>query len=195
MSDIDIEELSFALCEATVCGFELDEERRIFATTLAVLWLPEDGPEPDDLRLQFCFLPVGRLALSLRSGRWDDRSAPAIPVTVSELPSLIKDFGGPVYGDRYFDVHREELKRWRKRVSLDWSSQPGDGRSHSFRLFQESAERYLAVLVWFDEVRIFRPDYTEVSVAWVVDGARRWWGAWNEGDERTQGHGIFRLST
>jgi hypothetical protein len=194
VADLDIEGLTFALCEATVCGFEFDRERRIFATTLAVLWLPEEGQEPEDLRLQFCFLPVGRLAVSFRTGLWSDKKAPAIPITLQELPGLIRQFGGPIYGDRLFDADRDELKLWKKRTSLDWDENSDDGRSHSFLLFQEASDRYLGILVWFDQLKIFRPDYSEVSVSWVVDGARRWWAAWNEDDARTQGHGIVRLS-
>lgn len=194
MTQSDIDGLSFALNEATVCGVEFDEERRIFATTLVVLWLPEDGPEPKDLRLQFCFFPVGRLAVSLRGGFWNDEKAPTIPLVLADVDRLIDNFGGNIYGHSFFDVHEEELAFWHGRMSLNWSSKQQDGHTHSFRLFQEASVQHLDLLVWFDELRIFRSDFEEVSVPGVVDGSRRWWTAWQRDDPRTKGHGIIRLS-
>ena len=194
MTDTEIEGLSFALCEATVGGLEFAEARRVLAATLAVLWLPEQGPPHEDLRLQFCFLSVSRLAVSLRAGHWNDPEAEVLPVSLQDLPFLIDQFGSNIYGDRFFDVHDEELAFWGDRLSFDWRSPGADEAAHSFRLFQEGHERHLDLLVWFDGLRIFRPDFEEVNAEWVEDGSRRWWTAWKADDPRTAGHGIIRLA-
>src|SRR5262245_32108018 len=71
--------LNVALNEADLLGFEVNAERRMAAATFRVLTLPEIGPAPDDRRVQFLFRPVGRVAASLRDGRWDDPGAPIVP--------------------------------------------------------------------------------------------------------------------
>ena len=86
LSDDQRHDLDVALNEATLLGAEVDAERRAAALTFSVLSLPpDDGPPPHDARVQFILGPVGRLAASLRNGRWDDAHAAAWQQTVRDF--------------------------------------------------------------------------------------------------------------
>jgi hypothetical protein len=185
--------LNVALNEADLLGFEVDPGRRIAAATFRVLTLPEIGPAPDDRRVQFLFRPVGRVAASLRDGRWDDPEAPVVPFALGELLSIVQSFGGlPVYGWEFIDVHAKELEKWGDRLSIDWTS-GDDGRSHSITVFQEPGNRILDLCVWFDELEIRDPQRGVVPVDAFVAAGKRWWDAFYAGDERTKGYGMALL--
>jgi hypothetical protein len=86
--------LNFILEEAHVVSAELDAEDHRFRATVAILTLPEDpGAVDPDPRLQLNLHPVGRLAVSYRQAHWDDPDAPAVPLTVGELPAIVATFG------------------------------------------------------------------------------------------------------
>jgi hypothetical protein len=187
-------ELNVALNEATLLGFEVDADRRLGGATFSVLTLPVTGPTPDDARIQLLFSPVGRVAASLRLGRWNDPNAELVPFELAQLLREVQNFGGlPIYGWEFFDVHEEELARWDGRVSLDWRS-GSDGTFHSIRVFQEHpANRYLSLIVWFDKLSARHPDGTAISLKEFTSGGRRWWDALYAGDARTAGRGINPL--
>lgn len=185
--------LGVALNEATLLGVELDPSRRIAGATFWVLTLPESGPEPEDCRAQILFHPVGRIAASLRNGRWDDPDAEVVPFGVEELLSTVQSFGGlPIYGWEYIDLHEKRLEQWGDRLSLDWRS-GNDGVSHSIALFQDSGDRILDLCIWFDELQIRDPAGNGIPVESFIAGGERWWDAFYAGDERTQGHGMAPL--
>jgi len=186
--------LGVALNEATLLGFEVDSARRIGAATFQVLTLPEQGLAPKDCRLQFLFRPVGRVAASLRNGTWNDFGAEVVPFTIDKVLEVVLSFGGlPIYGWEFFDVDEAQLAYWGDRFSLDWRS--GDnGVSHSIRVFQEDGlNRYLDLLVWFDDFEIRRSDGIVVPFQDFVAGGKRWWDGLNSGDPRTHGVGIIPL--
>jgi len=187
-------ELGVALNEADLLGFEVDPARRIAAATFRVLTLPAEGPPPEDRRVQILLRPVGRVAASLRNGRWDDKAAEVVPFSLSELLEVVQSFGGqPVYGWEFFDIHEKDSVKWANRLSLDWQS-GADGLSRSNSVFQESSAgpaRHLDLCVWFDELEMRRPDGTMVSLEDFAAGGRRWWDAMYTRDKRTEGHGIF----
>jgi hypothetical protein len=182
--------LNVALNEADLLGFEVDPERRIAAATFRVLTLPEVGPSPDDRRVQFLFRRVGRVAASLRNGRWDDPDAPVLPFALPDLLSVVQSFGGlSLYGWEFIDVHAKELAKWGDRLSLDWTS-GDDGRSHSITVFQEPGNRILDLCVWFDELELRDPERRIISIDDFIAAGKRWWDAFFAGDERTKGYGM-----
>jgi len=112
--------LSIALNEAILLGIEVDTNRNLAAATFRVLTLPEQGSPPDDSRVQLIFAPVGRVAASLRLGRWDDREARVSAFQIDELLSVVQSFGGsPIYGWEFFDTDDKDFPRWSDRLSLD----------------------------------------------------------------------------
>jgi hypothetical protein len=183
--------IGVALNEATLVGLELDPARRLANATFAVLTLREEGPPPEDCRVQILFWPVGRLAASLRLGRWDDPDAEVVPFTVEELLSVVQSFGGlPIYGWECIDLHDEELAKWGDRLSLDHRAGTA-GMSHSILLFQEGHDRHLDILLWFDKLQVRTPDGSEIPLSDFTAAGKRWWDGLYSGDPRTQGYGIF----
>jgi hypothetical protein len=187
-------ELGVALNEADLLGVEVDPSRRLGGATFRVLTLPVNGLPPDDRRVQMLFRPVGRVAASLRDGRWDNPSAPVVPFSLGELLGVVQSFNGqPIYGWEFFDRHEKELAKWGDRLSLDWRA-GDDGQSRSISVFQESGggpERHLDLCVWFDELEVRTPSGDPIPLEDLAAGGRRWWGGLHSGDSRTAGHGIF----
>jgi hypothetical protein len=185
-----------ALNEASLVGLEVEAAEDWAGLTLAVLSLPPDGgPEPGDPRVQLILHPLGRIAASLRQGAWDDDHAPVVPLGLEKLHAAVAGFGQqPIYGWEFLDVPEEKsFARWRDRLSLDWRGR-GGGLAHTLDLFQESGtDRHLDLRLWFDELRIFGADRTEIAFDDFTAGGVRWWDAMYAGDERTQGHGIVPM--
>ena len=91
--------LNRALDEALLLGVEVESEERVAGVTLAVLTLPDDGPVPDDRRVLLVLGGVGRVAASLRRGRWDDETADVVPFEIGDLFEVVKDhLGCSIYG-------------------------------------------------------------------------------------------------
>jgi hypothetical protein len=182
--------LGVALNEADLLGFEVIPEKWVAGATFRVLTLPEDGPPPEDTRVQILFQPVGRVAASLRNGRWDDPDAEVVPFKIEELLTMVQSFDGrPIYGWEFIDLGEEEFEKWSNRLSLDWTSEE-NGRSHSITVFQDPGPRILDLRVWFDDLRIYDPEFNEISIDTFIAGGKRWWDAFYKGDERTQGRGL-----
>ncbi len=161
--------------------------------TLSLLMLPENGPAPEDSRIQVLLHPVGRVAASLRMGRWDDDSATVQPFKLNELLSVVQSFQGlPIYGWEFFDLSEDKFRSWSNRLSLDWDGDPS-GMEHSISLFQEGSvpERILDLRIWFREIEFRSPDGSPVHIQNVISDGKRWWDGLYSGDKRTEGHGIF----
>lgn len=202
-----LEGLDFALEEAHLAGVEVDPAARVAAVTVSVLWLPAEGPPPADDRIQIVLKPIGRVAASLRHGRWDDPKALVEPFELRDLPKVFDRIGGrPIYGYEFFDVperkgnvfsRKHGFALWSDRLSLDWVAGESDGLSHTLALFQEGwegkKERHFDLQLWFDDLELFRPDYSPMEVDELVEGAKRWWRGLREGDPRTQDRGIVPL--
>ena len=189
-------DLNVALNEATLIGAEVNVADRVAALTFAVLRLPsDDGPPPDDDRVQFILGPVGRLAASLRDGRSDDLDAPVEQFALDQLLEVVLSFKGrSVYGWEFLDrPERDNFAAWSDRLSLDWRSEPG-GLSHTLDLFQEGYDRHLDLRIWFDELRVFTPDCEEIALSDFAAGGVRWWDGLYANDPRTAGHGIAPLA-
>ena len=184
-----------ALNEASVIAVDVRPELRAVAVTLGVLALPEDdGPEPADPRRVLLLESVGRIAASLRDGRWDDADAPVETFALEGLRDAVTGFEQQtIHGWSFLDVPADEtFDRWSDRLSLDWRAEP-DGLSHTLDLFQESAAgpaRHLELRIWFDELRVFEPDGHELAFDEFTAAGVRWWDALKAGDPRTAGHGI-----
>jgi hypothetical protein len=185
--------LNVALNESTLLGFEVNSRHRVAGATFSVFTLPESGPVPEDRRVQIVFRPVGRVAASLRSGRWDDPDAEVVPFDLAELLPTVQSFGAlPVYGWKFIDVHTKELAKWGDRLSLDWWTGV-DGRSHSITVFQDSGDRILDLCMFFDGLQIRDPEGREIPLESFIAGGKRWWDAFFAGDERTKGFGMGPL--
>jgi hypothetical protein len=182
-----------ALNEATLLGAEVSPERRMAAITLSVLSLPEVGPAPEDRRVQLLLSQVGRVAASLRHGRWDDENAAIEPFELEDLLPIVQRVGpSPIYGWKFLDSPDVgSFQRWSDRLSLDWY--PGDegGLSHTLLLFQEAGDaEFLDLCIWFDDLVIRRHGVEIISIEEFGAGGKRWWDGLYAGDERTQGVGI-----
>jgi hypothetical protein len=189
-----IDELNVALNEATLLGAELDVERRSAWITLSVLALPEEGPAPEDLRVSLVLHPVGRVAASLRHGRWDDRNAPVERFATRQLLDVVLRHGGEaIYGWKFVDVPPEDdFADWSDRLSLDWRADDRLGRSHTLILGQGGAST-LDLCFWFDTMTVLTAAYGEIELAAFAAAGRRWWDALYAGDPRTAGAGIVPL--
>lgn len=183
--------LGIALNESEVLEFEVTPETKVATGKFRVLTLPEKGAPPDDPLIQILFIPVGRVAASLRDGRWDDPEAEVVPFTIDELTSVVRSFEGrAIDGWEFFDRPDDDFERRSKRLSLDWAQGDG-GRSHTFTMALDSAHSILELRIWFDHLRVFDRDFNEISVDTFVAGGKRWWDAFFKGDERTRGRGLY----
>lgn len=186
-------DLGVALNEATLVGVEVSAKERGAALTFAVLALPSgDGPPPDDPRVRLILQPVGRIAASLRHGRWDDPTAGIESFELERLEEVVASFEQqPMYGWRFLDVpDKDDFAMWASRLSLDWRSEPG-GTAHTLDLFQEwGGTRHLDLRFWFDDLRIFDRDRREVPLDEFTSAGVRWWDGLYANDPRTAGHGI-----
>ncbi len=141
-----------------------------------MLALPGTESEDVDHVVRLVLVPVGRVAASLRHGRWDDQSAMVEQLTLDQLDDAVKRFGAQeIYGWRFFDA-AEAHNDWLDRLSLDWRSTPG-GTRHGASLFQEwglpGALQHLDIRLWFDELRIFNLAMNMVPLADFVAGGVR----------------------
>lgn len=196
LSEDQRHDLNVALNEATLIGAEVDTERRAASLTFAVLTLPaDDGPPPEDDRVQLVLRPVGRLAASLRNGRLDDGRAPVEKFAPDRLLDVVMSFQGlAVYGWEFLDrPERDNFNEWSDRLSLDWRSEP-EGLSHTLDLFQAGYDRHLDLRIWFDEIRVFTPEHEEITLDEFAAGGVRWWDGLYANDPRTAGHGIAPLA-
>jgi hypothetical protein len=196
LSEKQSHDLNVALNEATLIGAEVDPEHRVASLTFAVLTLPpDDGPPPDDDRVQLLLGPVGRLAASLRNGRSDDASASIEEFALEQLLGVVMSFKGlAVYGWEFIDrPERDNFTEWSDRLSLDWRSEPG-GVSHTLDLFQAGYDRHLDLRIWFDELSVFTPEHEEIALDEFAAGGVRWWDGLYANDPRTAGHGIAPLA-
>lgn len=191
LSEEQIHGLGTALNEATLLGVEPNPERELVGATFDVLTLPKDGPSQADSRIQIVFCNVGRIAASLRLGRWDDRNAKIEKLEVEQLLDVTQGFHVPIYGWEFFNLDIRELD-WLDRLSLDWRGS-NDPAPNSFSFFQEGDKRHLDVCLWFGDMSIRRPDGNETPLEEFIGGGKRWWDAFYSGDPRTEGKGIVPL--
>jgi hypothetical protein len=186
--------LGVALNEADLLGIEVDPSTRRAAVTLAVLSLPIEGSPHADRRVQFVFESVGRVAASLRLGRWDDPAAMVEVFDLSVLSSKVRSFDGlPVYGWDFFDIAEKTFPKLSGRLSFDVELSGGECL-HSLTLFQEGLDRHLDLWLWFGRFTIRDSDGNAIPLEVFTAGGARWWQAFDRGDPRTQGRGMFPLA-
>lgn len=185
-------QLGVGMNEADLIGVSFDVDRRVVAITLSVLALPVQGEMPDNRRVSLELYSVGRVAVSVRNGAWDDDSAEVVSVELSEIYDVVASFDqAPIYGWEFVNVPPEKsIEKWSSRLSLDWQTVGDDGRSNTLELFQEGNDRHVDLIVWFDSMRICTPDGAEISVEEIAAGGQRWWEALNAGDPRVRGVGT-----
>jgi hypothetical protein len=189
--------LNVAFNEAALGGVELVQSRRRLGITLAALSLQDDvSPMPADPRLAITLEGVGRIAVSWRAGRWDDTSAPPIPLELEALSQTIDSFGhSAMYGWRFIDAGDEPFADAEARLSLDLRL--GPEREHTFDVFQEGRDAFIELRAWFRTLSIRRIDPggtpVPVSISAVIADGRRWWDAMEARDPRTAPAGIFPM--
>src|SRR5690242_6330978 len=88
------EDLDTALNEASWRGLLLDEEQSRVEIALQVLSLPDGDGGVGTVDVVLELGRVGRLAASLRRGRWDDDSAAVIPLDAAQLGDVVASFRG-----------------------------------------------------------------------------------------------------
>jgi hypothetical protein len=184
-----IDGLELAIKSADLLGIQVEPGERIADVALAVLTLPEVGPEPNDRRATLRLRPVGRLAALLRHGAADDPAAVVEPFSIDELDGMVRRYSASPLIAWFFDSHAERLARWSKHSSLDWEK-GDDGRSHTLFLVQDEGLGTLEIVIWFDELEVLDPSSQPVPIDAFIAGGRRWWAALQSGDPRTRGHGI-----
>jgi len=183
--------LDVALNEALVLGFEVDPERRYAAATFLVLTLPEEGPAPEDRRVQLLFRPVGRVS----AGYWQRENPDApwqlIPFGIDQLLDVVQALDHPaVEGWSTFDIDDSSLRAEDRGPSLDWESGP-DGREHSITIGPIGRDQALDLTVWFDALEVRTPTGEVIPLDEFIAGGKRWWDGLHSGDERTRGYGIL----
>jgi len=190
-------DLNTALNESDWLDIGVDSELRVARFLLRVLTLPEVGNAPADRRVVLRCDGVGRVAASLRGGRWDDDQAPVEKVSLDGLSEVVRSFGGQsIYGWEFIDPSDRSWGRWGKRLSLD-AVIGASGGTHVIELFQESGTgpaRHLDLRVWFDELSVTRAEGQPISLEEFAAGGTRWWDALYARDPRAHGHGIAPLS-
>ncbi len=192
LSDESKAGLNVAFNEATLLGAEVDLNDRVAALTLNVLTLPEEGPPPDDCRIQVLMSPIGRVAASLYALSRDGQPRETEVFELSDLLQVVQTFRQPIYGWRFFDMP-EDFETWKDRVSFDHVLGE-DGRSHSLTVLQDTGNRALHLRIWFDTLICKRANGDDVPLNAVIAGGRRWWDALYAGDPRTDGAGIVALA-
>jgi hypothetical protein len=182
--------LNIALNEAVLLGFEVDPSRRMAGATFSVLTLPENGPPPDDRRVQILFSPVGRVAASFWQRATDETPWEVTTFKVEELLKVVQDVGKvSLKGWNYIDVDDKALRSSEKRLSLEWESGV-DGRAHSITVSPLAQHHVLDLSAWFDSLEVRLPSGAEVKFEDFIAGGKRWWDALHAGEERTKGFGI-----
>ena len=189
LSEEQIHGLGVALNEATLLGIEASPERKLVGATFQVLTLPEKGSSPPDSRVQFIFNSVGRIAASLRLGRWDDRAAKVEKFGIGQLLQIAESFRCAIYGWEFFNLDAQKFD-WLERLSLDWRGQ-NDESLNSFSFSQDGGVRHLDICVWFESFVIRTPQSDEIELDQFIAGGKRWWDGLYAGDSRTAGKGIF----
>lgn len=178
LTDMQIAGLDLAINEAALLCMDVNPMARIGCVTLRVWTLPEDGLAHEDATVRLTLSPIGRVAASLRLGRWNDKSAPVVAFTIEQLPEIVCGFGGEaVYGARFFDVPEwEDFATWSDRLSLDFRAEPG-GLTHTLLLSQESSQhdRHLDVCLWFDDLMIQDRRGTTIPVDIFAAAGAQWW--------------------
>jgi hypothetical protein len=184
--------LDVVLNEADFVGLAFDPVSKVATVTLMTPCLA-GTTAPRQRELQLLLHPVARLAASLRDGHVADATAAVLPVTVEQLPAVVRSFGGqPVYGFSFFDQHDGEMAKWGNRLSLDRRDESCAG-AHSLTLFQEGLDRHLDLCLWFDDLEVLDERGMRLHLDDLVADARAWWQAFRAGDHRTTGLGLFPL--
>lgn len=185
--------LNIALNEATWQGIDVDQAGDQVAVFVEVLTLPAEGPAPEDTAVALVLSGVSRVAASLRHGQWNDAEAEVEQVTLADLDTAVRNFGGcPIYGWEFVDPPEENWAGWRDRLSLDVALS-NDPAPHVLDLFQEGGSgnpRHLDLRVSFRDLRVQRRDDHEIPLQEFIDGGVRWWDGLHSGDPRTDGKGI-----
>lgn len=179
--------LNVAFNEATLIALNFDLVRNRASATLELLGLPPTAAVMAKTIVELSLFPVGRIIVSLSEG------GKAKQVKLQTVSTLVESFHGrPIYGWEFIDPPNLNMAGLQNSLSLDY--RPGDaGNAHVIHLFQESKERQLDVLMWFDDLRFDSTDGREIPIDEVITAGKGYWDAVFAGDPRARGGGIEPL--
>jgi hypothetical protein len=189
-----VEGLNIAMNEATCRGLEFDPQRAILGTTFEVLTLPESGPPSQDRRVQILFGTVGRLAARLLVGSQEQPYSTPVRFEAQDLLSISQEYAAmSIYGWQFINQDDSRIfAGWSDRLSLDYRSD-GSGMDNTLDLAFVDSMRDFRLRIWFSEILIRNPAGEVVPVEEFIAGGKRWWNAFNNGDPRSEGMGMYPL--
>lgn len=194
LTDEERRGIDIALNEATWMHLQVHVEKHAVAIGLRVLTLPLTGAETTDSGRWLVLRRVSRIAASYRRGRWDDQTAPVVPLTVRELSETVQQLAPTqLYGWEFVDAENEKWKESSHRLSMD-SVWRDDSAPHQLTLFKEvGVSDFLDMWIWFTELEFQTQHGRPLPLHEVIAGGRRWWDSMYARDGRTMDHGIFPL--
>lgn len=189
MQDRETEAFNLVLNEARLLSVEADLFRRRAVFSFVPLRPGPAASEP----VQCVLEPVGRIVGSLRAGRWDDRNAPTLPLTLEDLPALVASSQQPIYSDLANQPLAEE-RHWLGRLSFEHTLSTSEGMTNHLALFQNPGTRHLDVMVWFDRATFCEVSGEEVSLNALAIEVADWWSEMRAGSISAGTEGIRLLA-
>lgn len=183
--------LNIALNEATLLEIKLSSDKKKMAMTFDVLSLPsQDKVKLIDQKIFLILYNIGRIAISLKKGNWDDKNAKIIKLSIDNFAEVLKkNCGYPIYGNDFFNCEKNDFVTWKERLSLNIVNEDGSVKN-TLDIFQEG-KNHLDMRIWFEGLKILSLHQNEISIEDFIAGGKRWWGAFYKKDKRTQEHGII----
>ena len=197
--DGGIEDLGTVIDESTVLAVAVDEEARVFRLRLAIKAHPAPGSrgQPETAVL---FESVARVAARVVDVEFFPDPSEDQPWKMGsrevgrelEVPDItalnvwLQRFAGDLYGQPYPMFDRGEPD-WIASASIDrtWAPPAQHTIDLSFDCGPRAGKRYLALRVWFEQVKFFDAEGNEQPSADVYEAVRQWWRDFKEG--RTHG--------
>jgi hypothetical protein len=188
--------INLALHEAHVSGLRMREDLSAVELLVLVQTLPEEGPiDPDGRRVVVLAAPSRIRILLRRDRRGEPRYGPALPLhDVSEVGQFFIShltWADAMYGWPFLDGAEHASDEWPEPVSLDLELPRGDD-DHSLYWFAECGRNtgdevlsyFIQGIVWFGSIEVLRANGHEVALDDFGAGARRWWSAFRDRDDR-----------
>ena len=168
------DDINLALNEATIIGFDFDENKRIVCVTFFPIAIQENGTIPEDNRFLFVFRNVGRLAASLTL----DNGEPAIIFKPNELADKMDEYRyGSIYGWEFIDNKEGLFETWEDNKSFDLVLNNSFAEQHTVDLFQEDNYSHKSIIlrIWFDYIDIFDSNLQKFDMQLFAENGKRGW--------------------
>lgn len=189
LAPAEIDGLNLICNEARLLSVTLDQD----SASARISLQPVRAGDNDDQPVVIQLLSVGRVVSSLRRGRWNDKRAQVVPLTLPELTQLLQSCGQTIYGE----VWDEPIKKhghWLKRISFEWRGSGEAGLLHRLHLFHNPDNNHLDLLIWFDDLRILDDAGAELPLTDLAAEVDAWWYGMRSGAVPAGDHGIYLLA-